>query len=189
MEKLVFKLRRNITTMQLKNAVCTDNMRPAMKGVFVNSEFSEMVCTDAHILVQYPIEIIEGSGSGIVPVELFNPKIFFGHNKSKITEFTFVIEDKCCSVFFGEKFIIKVPLINCDYPNYRAILPSTKDACGLEEIGINLKIIERFKKATFEKGFNQGYKFQFYGKNKGILVQETTQEFPIKGIIMPYYYE
>lgn len=189
MQKLVFKLRRNITTTQLKNAVCTDNMRPAMKGAFVNSEFSEMVCTDGHILIQYPIEIIEGSGSGIVPIELFNPKIFFGYNKSKITEFTFVIEDKCCSVFFGNKFIIKVPLIDCNYPNYKSVLLNPEDTCGLEEIGINLKIIERFKKATFEKGFNQGYKFQFYGKNRGISVEETSQPFPIKGIIMPYMYE
>ncbi|MEM6770336.1 MAG: DNA polymerase III subunit beta [Bacteroidota bacterium] len=105
-------------------ATSTDELRPAMTGVFFQVDFSKlvMVATDAHKLVKYALSDITGevTSSFIVPKKALN--LLKGALPSTDEQVS-VTFDKANAFFnFGENKMA-CRLIDARYPDYNAVIP------------------------------------------------------------------
>ena len=105
-------------------ATSTDELRPAMTGVFFQVDFSKlvMVATDAHKLVKYSLSDITGevTSSFIVPKKALN--LLKGALPSTDEQVT-VTFDKANAFFsFGDNNLA-CRLIDARYPDYNAVIP------------------------------------------------------------------
>lgn len=202
---LIFKLRRNIGQYQMKFACTKDKSRPAMTGAIIAPEHNEICCTDAHILVRYPIEVIEVTKSDAisVPLFIFNKNHYFNYSKDKnfnMTDFVFKldyknrfisvhepnVENECTE----ENMILKIKTIEGNPPNYMAVYPDYKENDGVNYIGVNLDLLEQLKKATKEPYASklhspQHFKLILSQPNRGVIVEEQNKPYPIKAMFMP----
>src|SRR5690606_21101062 len=139
MGKLVFKLRRNIGSQQMKYAAGNDFLRPTLTGAIINPIDSEIACTDEQILVVYPINIIESNIQEYVsvPLFIFDRKHYFGYqsvNNGSMTGFIYVLDTdkKIISVYppnsqnyiQEDKPLLSVNIIEGNPPNYNAVIPT-----------------------------------------------------------------
>lgn len=215
MAEIIFRLRRNFGAMQMKHACSNDKLRPVITGVGLNAAHEELCCTDAHVLVIYPIEILNPEDINSeeifsLPLFIFDRKHYFGYENSRefiMERFLYKIDTEKERVYvysplalnnegfsLKEEFLLfSVPLIEGKYPNYRAVLP--KEKASVDKIGIGLHFLDKLIKATRESGignrtdFLNRFKVTFdatlHGSNRAILLNELNQEYPIKGLIMP----
>lgn len=105
-------------------ATSTDELRPAMTGVFFQVDFSKliMVATDAHKLVKYAVSDISGEVSDqfIIPKKALNllKSALPSSDKAVVINF-----DKANAFFtFGETKMA-CRLIDARYPDYNAVIP------------------------------------------------------------------
>jgi len=188
--KIEFENLSGVSYTHLKNVASTDNLRPAMQGVNINLKQSRLECTDAHLLMLYPIKICEGSNinpeidSVIVPIRFFNhlkymvdiPRKFLGAVK-------YFLLDEFAEVHFGNELVYRCRYIDAQYPIIDAVLPNVEwKREEVKEIGFNLNIIGKLTQA-FPKEFPNNVKFNLYSQNKGVLVEQIDGD--VKGIVMP----
>lgn len=105
-------------------ATSTDELRPAMTGVFFQVDFSKliMVATDAHKLVKYSLSDITGevTSSFIIPKKALN--LLKGALPSTDEQVS-VTFDKANAFFaFGDNKLA-CRLIDARYPDYNAVIP------------------------------------------------------------------
>ncbi|NJC26180.1 DNA polymerase III subunit beta [Neolewinella antarctica] len=105
-------------------ATSTDELRPAMTGVFFQVDFSKlvMVATDAHKLVKYSVSDITGEVSSqlIIPKKALNLLKTALPSTDEQVQVTF---DKSNAFFaFGETKMA-CRLIDARYPDYNAVIP------------------------------------------------------------------
>lgn len=191
----------DITHTQMGNATGHDDLRPVMSGVYVDLIEGRLVCTDAHILMLYPIQPVELDGyefnhvdkqkftvdqCKIVPLELFNKSKYMGNYKNYPLPIHYALDVDYARVFVGDKEVFKCEYIDGKYPNYAAVIPSADKAEAVAKIGVNLRFVERLKKA-FPSAVNiMGCKFTFFAPNRCIIVTPCDPELrEIKGLVMP----
>lgn len=210
MAQIVFRMKRNIGANQMKYAVGNDCLRPVMQGVCFNPSASELACTDAHVLVMYPIEILSSdykeAETFILPVYIFDQKHYYNYNLNKffpMTRFVFKVDTEKERIYVysplaaneegfnltEESLLFSVPLIEGKYPNYHAVLP--KEPFAIEKIGLNLWFVDRLTKATKEPGssaslhrFKATFDATLHGSNRAIMFYELNED-PVKALIMP----
>lgn len=193
--KIIFKNITNVTHVHLNNAVGNDIYRPAITGVFVDLRNKRMVCTDAHVLIMYPIEMefeteedskteFQLEHCKIVPTELFNKNKYMGNWKNYLFPFTYHLDEDYIRVYSGPEEIFKCRYINEKYPAYEGVLLKPQDKQPLDEIGLNIGIISRLSKAV-PRG-TKAFKFVFHAKNRAVnLLEQNEYENAIEALIMP----
>ena len=189
--KVEFNNLTKVSFAELKNVVGTDNLRPVMKGVYIDFKNQKLVCTDAHILIMYPIEITannSGLDGIIVPVRFFNHlKYMQDIPRRKVIDFNYILTEEFAEVYWLGELVYRCRYIEGKYPNYEAVINDTPDKeVELNEIGIDLKMLARVADAI--PSSLKKFKFKFFGKNRHIIFQELSYDYPtpIKGLIMPY---
>ena len=105
-------------------ATSTDELRPAMTGVFFQVDFSKlvMVATDAHKLVKYSLSNVEGevTSSFILPKKALNLLKGALPATDESVELSF---NKSNAFFkFGDTTLV-CRLIDARYPDYNAVIP------------------------------------------------------------------
>lgn len=189
-----FKNITGVTHTQLNNVVSTDFLRPVMGGIFVDFDNQQMVCTDAHVLMIYPVEINEVFNKEIkgviVPVEFFDKRKYMGNFKSYILKLEYRLDDDFARVFHGEDEVFKCKYIEGNYPKYLAAIPKKEDAQPTLEVGICLKIFNKIEKAM-PTGMGKQFKITLHGTRKGIVMNQMyiDGKRPIIGIVMPLVIE
>ena len=195
--KIIFKNITNVTHIHLNNAVGNDVYRPAMTGVFVDLRNKKLVCTDAHVLIMYPIEMhyeenymndtntdFTKEDCKIVPTELFNKNKYMGNWKNYLFPFTYHLDEDYARVYAGPEEVFKCRYIKADYPDYEKVVLSPKDKKPLDEIGLNIGIISRLAKAV-PRG-TKVFKFVFHAQNRAVnLLEQNEYENVIEALIMP----
>lgn len=105
-------------------ATSTDELRPAMTGVFFQVDFSKlvMVATDAHKLVKYSLSDITGevTSSFIVPKKALN---LLKGSLPSTDEQVAVTFDKANAFFAFGNNKMACRLIDARYPDYNAVIP------------------------------------------------------------------
>lgn len=188
--KVVFTNDTNVNYNHLKNAVGNDDLRPVMTQVYIDFIAEKIVVTDAHVLITYPITLTENNSNlpgVIVPPELFyilkyNQKI----KPSDLDNLSYHIEGDIAFVKFNEDIVYscKLEMLDQKYPNWEAVFPVADNGVPITEIGIHLSVYNKIIQAI-PKDYH-GTKFTFFGLNKGILIQSTTDPYyTIKALLMP----
>ena len=105
-------------------ATSTDELRPAMTGVFFQVDFSKliMVATDAHKLVKYSVNDIDGEVSSqfIVPKKALNLLKSALPSTDEAVQVSF---DKANAFFSFGQTKMACRLIDARYPDYNAVIP------------------------------------------------------------------
>lgn len=191
--KIIFKNSTKVTYTLLKNIAGNDDLRQVMKGACIDIINKALVVTDAHILISYPIEIIENDSEidhKIVPLSLFNRLRYMGDFKTKVLkvlDVDYVLSEDYAEVFFKNELLYRCKYIDGLYPKYLNVMPKDEGKCSIEEIGINPIILARFLKGLPANKKEMQYKMMFFGANKAIKFEEQNchPERPIIGIAMP----
>ena len=187
--KATFSNLTGVSNVHLRNIVGTDEYRPSLQGIFVDLKNKVLVGTDAHIIVMYPIEILENEypedfTGKIVPLEYFNKSKYMGNWKHYIFSLTYVLDEDYARVFSGPEEVFKCRYINEQFPKYRNILLDNLSKNPIDEIGLDLRMMERLSKSIPRD--SKQFKFTFFAKNKGVDLKEIDfEDNVIKGIIMP----
>lgn len=105
-------------------ATSTDELRPAMTGVFFQVDFSKMVmvATDAHKLVKFSMSDVEGevTASFILPKKALNLLKSALPNTDAQVSMAF---NKANAFFRIEETTLVCRLIDARYPDYNAVIP------------------------------------------------------------------
>lgn len=189
--KVKIKNVSGVTFTQLKNVVSNDDLRPSMCGVNINLKMQRFEVTNAHVLVMYPLEIIESDidnntiDSLIVPVRFFNIlKYMLDVPKKHIDALEYVLTDEFAEVYFGNELGYRCRYIDAKYPNIEGVLPTDEwKRESPKKIGLNINTLEKLMKGI-PYSFPNNFTFDIYAKNKGLFLQ-TLQEPKIKAMIMP----
>jgi hypothetical protein len=188
--KVKIKNLSGVNFTNLKNAVSNDGLKPSMCGVNINLKYSRIEATNAHILVMYPIEIIESDidnniDSLVVPVRFFNiSKYMIDIPKKYHDGLEYIFTDEFAEVYFGNELVYRCRYIYAKYPNVENVLPNDKWIReNHNKVGLNINVLEKLTK-SLPYNFPNNITIDIYARNKGIIV-ETLQEPKIKAMIMP----
>lgn len=194
--KITFENTTGVTFTHLKNIASNDILRPVLTGAYIDVVNKVIVCTDAHILMMYPIEIVHKkefeynkdtefnkNHCKIVPIELFNKNKYLGNWRQYIFPFTYELGEKRVSVFAGPEKIFECGYIEGEYPKYENIVPKKEDRIPIDSIGFSSNLLAKFGKSV-PRGTGD-FSFNFFAKRKGVLVKESKIDNPIIGVIMP----
>jgi len=113
------------TLKSLKKYCSTDDLRPAMQGVFIDTESQKMVATDGHRLKWQEIET-QGMDSLIIPADIITLLSGSNYNLHKCAEWSgprtgkmFALVGDTETIFFNE--------IYEKYPNWQGVVPKETD--------------------------------------------------------------
>jgi len=191
--KIKFKNLSGVTYAHLKNVASTDALRPVMNGVNINFKENRLECTDAHLLMIYPINILSDSefnedvNSVIVPIRFFNHlKYMIDIHKKHLESIDYVLLDEYAEVYFAGELVYRCKYIEGKYPIVSEVISNIQSKRKeVKEIGFNLGILSRLTKAFPYKHLNN-VKFSLYAQNKGMLVESLNEDLlEVKGIVMP----
>jgi DNA polymerase III sliding clamp (beta) subunit (PCNA family) len=195
--KIKFTSPTGVTARHLKNAVSKDNLRPVMQGVFIDLKNKQLIVTNAHILVAYPIEIEQMEGTlperqdgFIVPVRYFYGTRYMldvTPKSKRLLEPDYVLTYEYAEVYFCGELVFRCKYIDGKYPDYSMILPIDEPK-AFTEFGLNLDVIESFVKSV-PKRKNMTYKVNLHPPTKLIKFTYTNpkDKRPIWGVEMPAY--
>jgi DNA polymerase III sliding clamp (beta) subunit (PCNA family) len=194
--KIKFTNPIGVTARHLKNAVCKDKLRLALSGVFIDLKNKQLVATNAHVLIAYPIEIEEmdialpeGQDGFIVPVRYFdNTRYMFDvpTKGKRIIEPEYFLTDEYAEVYFCGELVFRCKYIDGKYPDYMKVIPSGEPERVFSEFGLNLDVMDHFIKSVPKRN-PMTYKVSLHAPNKAIKFIDTHANYdrPILGIVMP----
>jgi DNA polymerase III sliding clamp (beta) subunit (PCNA family) len=195
--KIKFTNPTGVTARHLNNAVSKDKLRIVMTGAFIDVKNKQIVVTNAHILVAYPIEIEqmegalpEGQDGFIVPVRYFDNTRYMldvPPKGKRLLEPEYVLTDEYAEVYFCGELVFRCKYIDGKYPDYSMILPKDEPK-AFTEFGLNLDVIENFVKSV-PKRKNMTYKVNLHAPTKIIKFTDTNPDDkrPIWGVVMHAY--
>ncbi|HET8885579.1 MAG TPA: hypothetical protein VFM70_04410 [Salinimicrobium sp.] len=157
-----------------------DDLRPAMSLIYFKNDYC--YATDAHVLIKQHI-----SHHGIINPEHLNGKALhmrvFQLIKQKFNYAVATEEGIECKDEFHNKVLFNYA--EMDQPEFvdrmEDVIPKG-EAVEVGEIGINLSMLNRLRKAMIIN--NTGCKFKFHGINKCIVVSANGEDKQL-GILMP----
>lgn len=204
--RVIFRLKRNVGASNFKHAVGRDKLRPVLQGAGIDPVNQKLVCTDAVIMVMYPIEVFENKNNITeiisVPTFIFDRSHYYKYQSARgifnMVDFIYVMDyDKQCIKVYPplmgidfikeENHILKVDFIEGKFPNYKVVIPSQEKE-SIDTIGVDISRIENINKAIKEVGNKEQlnrFEFNFYGKQRAILGKEISLDHPIEFILMP----
>jgi len=193
--KVKFKNPLNANFSHFKHVASADNLRPIMCGVNINLKQSRLECTDAHILVSFPIEITENDSdteSFVVPLNFFNHlRYMVVIDKKLLTHLEYVLSEDYAEVYFADELVFRCRYIDGKFPNIDKVLPTAAWVREkVEEIGLNFSILKRLTNGLPFSSPNN-YKLSLYAKNKCVFVESNNED--LKGVFglikkTPMYY-
>ena len=176
---------------QLKNVVSTDDLRPAMCGVYIDFKEKRLVASDAHVLISYPIEITDNDSEldgVIVPVQYFNRLRYMVSLPTKtVIDIEYVLTDKYAEIHWLGEMIYRCRYIEGTYPNYNNVIPNPNEFPEKpKEIGINAHILKKMV-SGLPSANPQTLKMETTTANRAIVFTSTNADYdrPIKAILMP----
>lgn len=194
--EVIFESEIDFTHTMLGAVVSKNDLRPAINGVYIDVKNSCLVCTDMHIILEYPILIKnnnwEGLDGKIVPLELFHKMKYMGNYKHFVFPLEYRLEKDFAKVYCGPLEVFKCEYIEGTYPDYRTIYPDNLEEIEPEQgIGLSLSYLSNISTALPKDGLGKRAKFFIGERTHGVYFEtlETYQIRPIKGVIMPVRYE
>ncbi|MES2287285.1 MAG: hypothetical protein V4547_16455 [Bacteroidota bacterium] len=195
-----FKNPTEVNALRLKNIVGTDDLRPAMAGVFIDFVNSCLVGTDAHIIFTYPIDIVvkETEDRGrIVPISYFDTRrymqaipppskrLFIDNVQA---ELEYKLSDEFAEVYWLGELVYRCRYIDEKYPAYEGIMLVEAACQPVDKIGINTRLMKRLCDA-FPPTITGTAKMILFSPNRGIVFKSEerygNENHPIIGILMP----
>jgi DNA polymerase III sliding clamp (beta) subunit (PCNA family) len=169
-----------LTVANVKNLVSRDDLRPAMNGVYIDTEACEIVATDGHKLVVFPLILDEQPKQPIkeiVPVECFPAKISkFSYMKFSETASGSNVEADT------DGTTVKRGTIFETFPNYKIVFP--KERTPIERIKVDLRLFaDLYASLKPITGKSVPVVLEFHGQNRGIKFRNHAEN--IHGLIMP----
>ncbi|WP_300440650.1 hypothetical protein [Christiangramia sp.] len=162
----------------------TNDLRPIMHYIYFKDGYAWV--TDAHVLIKQHLDHHK-----VLNPENLNGKAIhrrvFQMVKQKFEVVTATEEGLRCADSFGNKVLFNYANTesgDADFNfvhNMETIFPKTEPA-EVSQIGMNLNILNRLRKGMVLSDI--GCKFQFYGKNRAILITSMGID-KQTGIIMP----
>ncbi|UOF94315.1 MAG: DNA polymerase III subunit beta [Bacteroides sp.] len=138
--------------------VAKDELRPSMTGILLETshEYLNFVSTDGHRLTKLTLKkgSVNNPRSFIIPIKLFN--ILKYQNKEEINNIDLFFNDKFLQIKTSNNTIIS-KLIDEQFPNYNAVIPSNND----KEIIINKSQILNALKRGFIYSDKINYQINF----------------------------
>jgi len=124
-----------------------------MCGVNINLKQKRIEATNAHVLVMYPIEIIESDidnniDSLIVPIRFFNvSKYMIDIPKKYQDSLEYIFTDEFAEVYFRNELVYRCRYVDAKFPNIQAVLPTDKwKRENDNKIGFNINVLEKLTK-------------------------------------------
>lgn len=190
--KVVFKNTTGVTHNELKNVVCNDDLRPAMQGAYIDIKNQKLVVTDAHVMICYPIEVIENDSNAegvIVPINLFNTSRYMlelSRRDIKSINPEFVLSDNYAEAYWKDELIYRCKYIDAKYPPWKNVMPNPANKQPISEFGFNTSVFLKFLKGLPKDSTND-YKATLFHRHRAIHFEQVSKEFesPIIGILMP----
>ena len=186
----------NITDIKythLKNVVGNDDLRPVMKGVFIDFKEQCLVATDAHVLISYPIKITETDSDlegVIVPIDYFNYlryMVALPAKNKRVLDIEYVLTEKYAEIHWLGEMIYRCKYIEGKYPLWKNVMVNPDEHPDKpKQIGINLHILKKLTQGL-PSANPQTMKMETTAPNKAILFTSTNADYdrPIKAIVMP----
>ena len=159
-------MKTTLETKHLKQIISNDDLKPALCGVYFDTERRELHATNGHIaMIQSGIEPSDTDKSAIIPVAAFG----------KGAEIQ--VCEKIVATCNGTK--TEMPAIDETYPNVPGVWP---DGEPEYEIGLDLDLLNKIRLAMLSR--QKTVHIKFYGKTSAALIKHTdkdSQEF----LLMP----
>lgn len=173
-------IRNTLTVSNVKSLVSKNDLQPAMQGVYVDTEAAEVVATDGHKLVLFPLILDEQPEQHIkevVPLECFPAKITnFSYMKFSDTASGTEVETQT------DGTTVKRGTIFETFPNYKSVFP--KERTPIERIKVDLRLFaELYASLKPITGKSVPVVLEFHGENRAIKFRNHIEN--IHGIIMP----
>lgn len=196
--KIRFENTTRVTNAHLSKVVIND-CRLALEGVYVDMIAKKLVCTDAHILMMYPIRpifenkdqenfVFEKEHCKLVPVELFNKNKYMGDWKKYHFPLVYQLDEDFARVFCGKKEVFKCEYIEATFPKYEAVILKKEEQKEISCIGVDL---DKLKKICSALPIPiKSCKLSFFGTNKHIFFETNNTSFigeEITGLLMPVH--
>lgn len=164
-------------------ACSLDGYRQSMMHVEITK--TNVTASDAHVLITHSTNIIFSANF----IESMPEKFYLHRNvwrelSKPCISITFE-NNSICQYFDGYR-IYYSPTINpsWEYPKWESVIPKKNESESLDSIGMNISLLDKFRKAFFFNSSHQNSKLEFYGKNKAVII--TSESMPDSyGIIMP----
>lgn len=194
--RAVFVNTTKVSHVQLSKNVGKD-YRHSLQSVYVDLKNSCLVVTDAHVLIMYPINVLEnttGKDGFMVQLQLFNTSKYMDDVSEYLFSMSYVLEPNYCKVIIGDieepfetVFRCKYHLAQANggkYPNYQNVIPNEKEIQGVPKIALNFVLLKRICDAIPN---GKEFVFSFFANNKAVLLTQKDEMLPepIKAIIMP----
>lgn len=189
-----------VTHIQLKNAIGTDVLRPVMCGVHINFKAQRIEVTDAHVLMTYPIQVLEntlGVDGVIVPIDFFNinrymvklPKM---SQKDKIFFLEYIFTDEYAEIYYLKRLIFRCYYIEGKFPNIDAVMPVfNAEEYNVNKLGFNSLFLRNLMNA-FPKKFPNTVTCKLVQLNRGVIFEssdyyDSEEQDPRKiiGLVIP----
>ena len=170
-------INENMKINHWKNIVSNDCLRPVMTGVYFDLINKVMVGTNAHLLLECPLEIefseeeleltkseldlLLKKHSKIVPLELFDTRKYMGDPKYYAfpIHYDFSYEN-FAHVYNGPELVFRCKYIDGVFLNYRAVYPQNVNL-NLSKVGINMPFFNMvYKSIPFS---DKSLIFEFFG--------------------------
>lgn len=187
--KVKFTNPQSVTYAMLNNAVCKDDLRPAIQQVCIDLKEKKLIVTDAHVLVAYPIEITENETNCedmfLVPPRFFNHlKYMVDVHKKKLGLLEYFLTDEYAEVYLFGELVYRCKYADYKYPTWKNVMPNESESKPLSSIGLNLNVLKQLCNALPNN--ISGYEFIFTAQNKAVLVKSIDESNKTTAIIMSF---
>lgn len=154
---------------KLSIACSTDDLRPVLQCVYFDEGYA--VATDVHLIVK---QSLREHNFNEAEIEIMNGKFLHKDAFNKIYQYDNVTVSEegfnCIDKKNKISALIRFTETEDKFPNYKPIfdMGATRE---VEEIGLKGVLLKKLNDISLS--FIKTYKFQFYGKNKGIKIIPT----------------
>lgn len=166
----------NISAKNLKKALITDVLRPAMQNVYVDIKRGRIVATNAHILACYGIDVVENEDCDkegvLLPINFFDFNRYmvgFGPRNMFIQDLEYILTDDYAEVYLHGELAYRSKYIDQQYPDYNSVLPNKENIVPINGISLNPKLLSDLTSLMPVNSNGPRIEVEFYGKNKALI--------------------
>lgn len=162
-------MKLTLTHKNVKAAVSHDSLRPAMQGALYRPEEKELVATNGHILVRWPVEPSEGDTPGVVPLDAFHTTGIHKNKRNEDPELR--TNGKIETV--GNVATKVTEFVDEEYPQFERVWTENEDPTF--EIGFSLDTLQQLIDSFPASANNRSVRFRFSSKNRAAYVESLER--------------
>ena len=168
-------MKTNITKTMAKACTSNDDLRPALNGLYLDTDKNRLTGTDSRLLVNYKVEVSPEDNNGILPVDLFKSK--------KTEQCEYSVNGSAVRDNYNSKS--EFQLIDEKYPEIDNVIPEDDNEDRL--IGLDLNLLKNLCSAVpADDNGNKYVKFRISGNSLRAVKFEQLNDNPeYSGVIMP----